>query len=64
MPSVAEDLGSGGGEIVEGLLDLDGLKDISDTAAQHLAKHSWLTITLDNLPATGRPRTNLCQSLN
>jgi hypothetical protein len=32
-----------------GDLRLIGLKDISDTAAQHLAKHSKLTITLDNL---------------
>ena len=35
-----------------GDLRLLGLKDISDTAAQHLAKHSKLTITLDNLPAS------------
>ena len=35
-----------------GDLRLLGLKDISDTAAQHLAKHSCLTLTLDNLPTS------------
>jgi len=35
-----------------GDLRLLGLKDISDTAVEHLAKHSNLTIKLDNLPAS------------
>jgi len=35
-----------------GDLSLLGLKDISDTAAQHLAKRPNLTITLGNLPAS------------
>jgi len=35
-----------------GYLRLDGLTNLSDTAAQHLAKHSKLTLTLDNLPAS------------
>jgi hypothetical protein len=35
-----------------GDLRLLGLKDLSDTAAQHLAKHSNLTIKLGNLPVS------------
>ena len=31
---------------------LSELTDLSDTAAQHLAKHSCLTINLDSLPAS------------
>jgi hypothetical protein len=31
---------------------LSELTDLSDTAAQHLTKHSKLTLTLDNLPAS------------
>ena len=35
-----------------GDLRLLGLKDISDTAAQHLAKHADFSVDLDNLPAS------------